>query len=276
MENPYRDLPIKGNIKPVITLTGIIFLLTLFASLTGVLASKDTYPTRELYATFVANDFANLFIGLPVLLGSLIAMRQGSLIGLLCLPGGWLYILYNYLVYSLSMQPKNIYPVYPILVLLCIAAFVTYLRILSSKSIKLFLEGSVSTRLVGGFLINLGSLFFLRAASVIITAGVNHSGLLRTELALNIADLVITPLWIIIGMLLWKHHPLGFGLGLTVLFQANSLFLGLILFLLLQPVLSSSTINITDLTVIILMAFVALLPFVLFITGIHKRKNRTL
>ncbi len=275
MKNPYQDLPINGSIKPVFTLSGIIIFLTLFASFTGLLLSKRIYPTQVLFETFVANDVANLVIGLPALIGSLIALRKGSLIGLLSLPGAWLYFFYNYLVYSLSMPLKNIYPIYPVLVILCVVVFVIYLRMLSSKSIKLYLEGTVSEKLVGGFLIGLGSLFFLRAASIIISTVVNHSSFARTELALNIADLVITPLWLIVGILLWRRHALGFGLGLTVLFHANSLFFGLVLFLLLQPRFSSTTINITDLVVIIFMAMVALFPFVLFLIGINKRKNRT-
>lgn len=275
MKHQYRDLPISGHLKPIFILTGIIFLLTLFASLFGLLASNDIYPTQELFETFVANDAANLLIGLPVLIGSAIAISKGSLIGFLGLPGAWLYIVYNYLVYSLSMPIKNIYPVYPILVILCIVSMVLYIRKLSSKSIKLYLDGSVSVRIIGGFLIGLGSMFFLRSASILISALANQSGLPRTELALNIADIVITPLWIIVGFLLWRRHALGFSLGLTVLFQANSLFLGLIIFLLLQPRLSSTAINITDLMVIIIMALVALVPIVLFLTGMNKRKNRT-
>lgn len=275
MNNPYRDLPISGSIKPIFTLTGVICLLTFFASLTGILVRKSVYPTQELVETFVANDVSNLVIGLPALIGSVIAIRKGSLIGLLSLPGAWLYILYNYLVYSLSMPFNNNYPVYPVLVILSITSIVIYLRMLSSKSIKLYLDSSISVKLVGGFLIGLGSLFFIRAASIVISDVANHSGLPRTELALNIADLMITPLWIIVGILLWRRHAIGFSLGVTVLFQANSLFLGLILFLLLQPSLSSTAINITDLLGIIIMALVALFPFVLFLIGINKRKNRT-
>jgi uncharacterized protein YacL len=153
---------------------------------------------------------------------------------------------------------------------------VLYIQKLSSKSIKLYLDGSVSVRWIGGFLIGLGSLFFLRAASIVVSALANQSSLPRTELAVNIADLVITPLWIIVGILLWRRHALGYSFGLTVLFQANSLFLGLIIFLLLQPKLSSTAVNFTDLVVIIVMALLALFPFVMFMLGMKKRKNRTL
>lgn len=276
MENAISDLPYSGRIKPVLTLSALIAFLTLIASTAGIFLRNVIYPSQELIKSFVANDVANLLIGLPALIGSIIAVRRGSLIGLLCLPGAWLYIFYNYLIYSLTMPIKSIYPVYPLLVILSFSVFTLFLRSLSSKSIKLYLDNSIPVKRVGGFIIGLGSLFLLRASSIIVSSLVTHSMLPKSDLAVNIADLLITPVWIIIGVLLWKRHHLGFGFGLGILFQANSLFFGLILFLILQPLFSSSPIAISDLVVIIAMALVALSPFLLFLRGIKKRKTRSL
>ena len=65
------------------------------------------YPTDELLRAFMSNDVVNLFIGLPILLGSMWLARRGQLIGLLCWPGALLFVLYNYIVNVFAI-PLNV------------------------------------------------------------------------------------------------------------------------------------------------------------------------
>jgi hypothetical protein len=55
----------------------------------------------------VSNDVVNLFIGLPILLGSMWLAWRGKLIGLLFWPGALFFVLYNYLIYVFAM-PLNV------------------------------------------------------------------------------------------------------------------------------------------------------------------------
>jgi hypothetical protein len=68
----------------------------------------------------------------------------------------------------------------------------------------------------------------------------------RTELAVSISDFLITPAWIIVGILLWRRKELGYVTGLGMLFQGSMLFIALISFLLLQPFLTTAPLVIAD------------------------------
>ncbi len=98
---------------------------------------------------------------------------------------------------------------------------------------------------------------------------INTEGTLaQTELAVNIADFLITPAWIIGGILLWRRRELGYMTGLGLLFQGSMLFIALIVFLLLQPLLTAASFAVVDVIVIFLMGLICFIPFVLFLRGV--------
>jgi len=49
----------------------VVALLMAAASLAGLFFQSAIYPTQELNQSFVSNDVVNLFIGMPILLGSM-------------------------------------------------------------------------------------------------------------------------------------------------------------------------------------------------------------
>ena len=61
------------------------------------------YPAQDVRHSFVSNDVVNLFIGLPILLGSMALAQRSQLIGLLFWPGALFYTFYNYAVYTFAM-----------------------------------------------------------------------------------------------------------------------------------------------------------------------------
>ena len=52
-----------------------------------------------------------------------------------------------------------------------------------------------------------------------IKAVISGKGLSGTEVALNSVDLLVSPVWVICGMLLWKKKKFGYVTGLGMLFQ---------------------------------------------------------
>ncbi len=84
-------LPVRGNLTLIYVLSFIIAVLMAAASVLGLLYRAVIYPTDDLLQSFVSNDVVNLFIGLPILLGSIWLTHRGKLIGpVLCrrgLPG---------------------------------------------------------------------------------------------------------------------------------------------------------------------------------------------
>jgi hypothetical protein len=114
-------------------------------------------------------------------------------------------------------------------------------------------------------------LFLLRAIGVLVGAIANQVPMADTERALQIADLTITPAWIIGGGMLWRSKALGYVSGLGLLFQANMLFVALLVFFLLQPLLTDAPFALTDFVVVLVMGSVSFVPFVLFWRGVASR-----
>ena len=55
--------------------------------------------------------------------------------------------------------------------------------------------------------------------------------------------------------------------GLGLLFQASMLFIGLIIFLLLQPILTQAPLALVDIVVVFVMGLICFIPFGLFLRG---------
>lgn len=92
----------------------------------------------------------------------------------------------------------------------------------------------------------------------------------ETELAVNVADFLTAPAWVIGGILLWQRKELGYVTGLGLLFQGSMLFVALIVFLLLQPLLTSAPFAIADVIVIAIMGLICFIPFGMVVRGAVK------
>ena len=264
-------LPLTQDIKHVYTLSLIITLLTAVASVAGLIYQNTLYPTAELREAFLANDVVTLFIGLPILLVSTWLSKRGKLLGLLLLPGALFFILYNYLVYSLAMPLSLTFIMYPALVMLSLyTLFFDLLHKIDGQDLKERLTGHVKERFGGSVLVGLGLLFLLRAAFILFNAFTSQSLITKTEFALNTTDFLASPIWIICGVLLWKHKEFGYITGLGMLFQGSMLFIGLIIFMLIQPLLTAASFPLVDIIVVALMGMICFVPFVLFMRGVQK------
>jgi hypothetical protein len=135
------------------------------------------------------------------------------------------------------------------------------------------LTGSVPERAAGGILAGLGLLFFLRVIGVIINALTCQTLITKTELALHVSDFLITPAWVIGGVLLWRRKAFGYVTGLGLLFQASMLFIGLIIFLFLRPLLTAAPFVLIDVIVIFILGLICFIPFALFVRGVLSGRS---
>lgn len=270
MMNINSPILLKKDIGQLYMLALIIALFVLVASVAGLVYTNTLYPTAELRESFLANDVTTLFIGLPILLASTWLSRRGKLLGLLLLPGALFFMFYNYLIYLLAMPRNWFYLLYPIIVILSIYGLVNLLPKIDAKNLKEKLDGQVSERFGGGVLVVLGLLFFVRAAGIILNAITGKAPIPSTELALNITDALVSPIWVVCGVLLWRRKPFGYLTGLGMLFQGSMLFIALIVLMLIQPLLIEATLSVVDVIVILLMGMTCFIPFVLFVRGIKK------
>ena len=260
-------LPVTGNLTLAYVLSLVIAVLMTVASVAGLLYPDQLYPTEELQQSFMATDVVNLFIGLPILLGSMWFARRGKLIGLLFWPGALFYVLYHYIVYAFAL-PLNWGFLLSLLLLALSAYTMTGLvASIDGKAVQQRLSGNVPERITGGVLTVSGITFALLAIGTIANGIVTQTPIGESELALQVSDFIVSVAWIIGGVLLWRREPLGYVVGAGLLFQASMLFVGLLAFFILQPFLTAAPLALTDTIVVTLMSLIVFIPFGLFLRG---------
>jgi hypothetical protein len=266
----HTDLPIRHELKFAYLSSLIIVLIMTIASVGGIINPDVIYPMEELQRTFMPNDVVNLLIGVPILLGSLWLTRRQKLIGLLFWPGALVYVFYNYVAYVYSMPFNALYLLYLSLVVLSAYTIIGVVASTDSQVVQKQLTGRVPERLTGVILFGFGILFMLRVFAVMILAIINHTSIASTELAVLIADFLISPAMIIGGILLWQRIALGYVSGMGLLFQASMLFIGLIIFMILQPLITPAPFSLIDIVIVFIMGMVCFIPFGLFIRGVNS------
>jgi hypothetical protein len=243
------------------------------ASVAGLQNRGAIYPTDELIRSFVPNDMVNLLIGLPILLGSMWLAWRGKLVGLLCWTGALFFVSYNYIAYAFAMPLNWAFLLHLVLVALSVYTLIGLIADIDGSLVQQRLRGAVPERFAGGVLAGLGFLFLLRVIGVLVNAITSGVPLAETELAVNIADFLTTPAWVIGGILLWRRNAFGYVTVLGLLFQGSMLFSALIVFLLLQPFLTGAPFAVIDVIVIFVMGLICFIPFALFARGVAKSKN---
>lgn len=268
------SLPIIRDLKMETILSSIIAMLIAAASIAGIIFKTAIYPTDELVQSFLATDVVNLFIGLPMLIGSIWLARRGKWIGLLFWPGTLFFVLYNYSVYVYAMPFNVVFLIYLALVILSLYTLINLVKSIDALAVQQRLAGAVPERLSGAVLAGLGSLFFLRVFFVLASALINQTEIAETEIALLISDFLFSPVWVICGLLLWQGKAFGYLTGLGMLFQASMLFIGLIIVLIVKPIITTVPFILMDVVVVFIMGLICFIPLALFARGvIYSRKQ---
>ena len=156
------------------------------------------------------------------------------------------------------------------LAILSVYAIFRLFASLDAAAISEKLVGTVPERLAGGVLIGLGALFLVQALAQVIVILSGQTAPASATLPTLVADLITTPAWIVGGILLWRKQPHGYLSGVGLLFQASMLFVGLLIFFILQPILYAVPFPTSDFMVIFVMSLVCFIPFGLFVRGIAK------
>ncbi len=257
------DLPVKSSLELVHRFSILVALLMTVASLAGLLFPSVIYPTEELRHGFLANEVVNLSIGLPSLLVSIRLAQRARLVGLLFLPGALFYVTYNYIAYAVAMPLTLSFWVNLVLVILSAYTIVRLLSSVDVAAVQEQLKGKVFERFYGGALIGFGILILALAIGEISKAESSWA-----DLSVRIADLLIAPFWLAGGVLLWRKKGLGYVTGLGLLFQASMLFVGLLVFFILQPFVSAVPFPMEDFMVVAVMSLICFIPFGLFLRGV--------
>lgn len=251
------------NLSVVPILSTIVAGVMTALSLAGLLFPMSMYPGEGLRQSFIANDVVNLMIGLPILLGALWLLRRKNLLGLLGLPGALFYVTYNAIAYAAAMPLTWTFFIHLGLVVLSAVAIFLLLSSLDGTAIQARLQGCVAERFGAIVLMGLGTLFFLRAVAEFFDGAANWA-----VFGVLVADGLTTPFWIFGGLYLWRKQPLGYVSGAGLLFQASMLFVGLLVFFILQPFVSGVPFPLADFVVILSMGLIVFVPFGSFVRGV--------
>ncbi len=261
-----KDLA-RSGITSAFILSFIIAALIVVASLAGILFQSAVYPTQELRESFVPNDVVNLLIGLPILLGSIGSARRGKLIGLLCLPGALFYVVYNYVAYVFAMPISILSLLYLALVVLSAYTLIRIVVSIAANTMQQRWSGTVPAR-------------FSKCVDwlwhTFLSARCRRSSQFtcRGRFWCRRRRPGVTPVWIIGGVMLWRHNTFGYVIGLGLLSQASLLFIGLILFMLLQPLLTTKPFDLAGIVRVFLMGLVCFVPFGLYARGVASQETQ--
>jgi hypothetical protein len=224
------------------------------------------YPEPDLVETFLPNDLVNLLVGIPFFAAVLVLLIKDKLSGLLLLPGALIYVLYNYLAYLFSRPLGVITALNLGLVLLSLYTLFVLLSNIDHTDVKSRLNGSIPKKWSGWILVLIGSAFFFLACYRNINAMLTGIPLPLGEQVASLADLFVSSLWVGGGILLLRDRGLGYTLGLGLLTAASTLFLGLILFLTLSPLITGGSFDLVGVVTVLLMGLLCFVP-----TGFYLR-----
>jgi len=147
---------INGSLSLLYISSIIIAALMTISSLAGLISRGTIYPTEDLVRSFVPNDVVNLFIGLPILLGSMWLTWRGKLIGPLFWMGALFFVFYNYVGYIFAAPLTWVFLLYLPLVVLSAYAFISLVASIDGKHVSHMLSGAVPEKFAGGVLVGFG------------------------------------------------------------------------------------------------------------------------
>jgi hypothetical protein len=264
-------LPVRRGLVPVYASSLIVVLALAAVSAAGLLRPSQVYPTQALLEAALPNDVINLVLGVPALLIPMWLAYRGKLVGLLSWPGALLFVIYNSLARTFDLPLGWAFLANLVLVALSVYTLIGLLASMDGEPVQRRLAGAVRPRLSAAVLILLGAAFLLRGLGVVAGALASGTTLAETELSVVIADVLCSPAWIVGGVLLWQRKALGYLSGAGLLFQASMLFVGVIGFVLLQPVLTEAAFDLETVLVLSAMALPCLIPFGMYLRGIVMR-----
>lgn len=166
----------------------------------------------------IAQDVVTLFIGIPLLLFSLILYRKGSLRGKVLLTGVLGYFLTTYLFFTMMAMYNQLFLLWVVLLSLCFYAFYISFKSLDEQELATCTAPKHPVKLIGGFLIfcsiSIGLLWLSivvpPALSGTIPKEVEH----YTTLVVQALDLsILLPAAFIAGVLLIKKKSFGYKIS---------------------------------------------------------------
>lgn len=260
-------LPLRHTIAPVYIASGLAAIIALGVSIAGLISPASIYPTPDLRRDLVSLDLVDLVAGLPVLLLSIWLASRGWLVGLLAWPGALFFALYIHLIHLFALPYSAAYLLHLTLVALGSYTVIALVASIDSWSVRDRLAGAVPEQLAGILLAGQGLLNFIWVAAALVLPLIGGTSASAAEIANHITDILVTPAWMIGGILLWRHRALGYVVGLGLLLQGGLFFVALAVMALWQSYANAASLDSLNLLGILIAGLVCFVPLVLYLRG---------
>lgn len=247
--------------------TAVAVLMATFSCL-GLLFPDTFYPTLAMREQFLANDVTNLLIGLPLFIIPLIRIMEHQLVRVLLLPGALVYVIYNYMAFTLGRPVDFPAIAGTVISSLSSVALLILLKAIDHEAVKRVLENKVGESVAGWILVVFGFLFMILATSTIISAHKKENS--RGKMAVAISDIIVSLGFVGGGLLLLLKKSLGYSIGLGLLVAASSLFVGLVLYFLIASVFVNRPLDMEEVVTVLAMGFVCFIPTGIYLRGVVK------
>ncbi|MGE5437879.1 MAG: hypothetical protein ACM3O3_11670 [Syntrophothermus sp.] len=186
-----------------------------------------------------AQDAVTLFLGIPLLIVSLIFANKGSIKWRLALTGTMSYFLYTYVLYTFFANFNQLFLFYTSLMTLTLYSFILLMMSFDIASFPSLFDEKLPVKFIGIYLIVNAAMFGLLWLERIIPAqlknvpplGLEH----YTTLPVQGMDLgFLIPTAILSGILLLKRTPWGYLLSIVILFKLLTMMNALMAMVIMQ------------------------------------------
>lgn len=208
------------RMKVLLPLVGALAVLIAAACMGGIFFNAYGREAGVYAAQGVGQDIVDLFILVPVLLGSLFLMKAGVGAAFYVLAGSLLYTVYSYVIYCFGLHFNRLFLVYCAILGIALYTLIYVLVSMSPEDLsRKFDPGKAvwKIRLVSALLFVTAAVFCLVwlkeeiPALISGTAPLSVSGIGLPTNPVHVLDLaVFLPGMVISGVLLLRKHPLGF------------------------------------------------------------------
>jgi hypothetical protein len=223
MSSPSGPLPVTRSLGFATVLSGLVSVLLVVTSLAGLAFGRQGLYTPDpgTLPAFLGQDALSLVFGVPLLLGSVVLARRGSLRALLLWLGALFYVAYSYAYYLLNPEFNALYLAYLAIVSMSLYGLLYLLLSVDAEAIKSRLEAQTPVRLIGGFMMVMALLLATKWIATIIAAQSSGVTPPHKELVVWPLDLVVAlPALFWGGVWLWRRQALGYVVAGLLLVKA--------------------------------------------------------
>jgi hypothetical protein len=197
------------------------------------------HDSVSMAAQAIGQDYVTLFLGVPLLLFSLLFSRKGLLKGRLLLTGTLGYFLYTYASYSFLSMYNSLFLIYVALMSASFFAFTLAMMSFDIEKLPLYFSDRMPVKFLGIFLLFVSFVFGMMWTAKIgfpLISSTPPSDLQHyTTFVIQALDLgLVVPVGLLAGILLMLKRPFGYLLAPVIIMKEFTLLTALTAMIFLQ------------------------------------------